>query len=368
MILWTLFALLAALVLAFAAYMRWSPRVGGAPAGARQARIQASPSQVGGRFVNLVETPMDLPAGKMLQVLWRMLREGQGRRPVDAIPTVPFDRAAWERLPDTGYALAWFGHSSLLLKMDGVTFLLDPVFGERASTFSFIGPKRFRYTARMQADQLPRVDVVLLSHDHYDHLDHATIAQLTDRRFIAPLGVGAHLERWGVPASAITELDRWEQVQVGAVTLTLAPTRHFSGRKLGDRLRTLWGSWVIAGARQRVYFGADSGYSPTFREVGERFGPFDLALLECGAYNADWSLIHMFPEQTAQAALDVKAQRLMPIHWATFDLALHPWKEPIERLGVRAAELGLPLLTPRIGRIVQDGDPAASEPWWAGVR
>ncbi|HEY0976911.1 MAG TPA: MBL fold metallo-hydrolase, partial [Flavobacteriales bacterium] len=246
----------------------------------------------------------------------------------------------------------------------------DPVFGERASTFSFAGPKRFDFTEHMAVERLPKVDVVLLSHDHYDHLDHGTIKELVrsaaakDARWIAPLGAGAHLEYWGVPASAIAERDWWEDLTVDEVRLTLAPSRHFSGRGLTNRFSTLWGSWVIEGKERKVYFGADSGYSPTFKEVGDRSGPFDLVLLECGAYNEHWADIHMFPEQTAQAAWDTKARLLMPVHWGKFSLALHPWKEPITRLGTRAAELQLPLFTPRIGRIVHDPKADDSEAWW----
>lgn len=357
---------LAVLVLSLVAYLRWAPRIGGRPRGERLARIKAVTGP-DGLFVNLTDTHLDMSFGRMLKVAGEMLKGGQGREPKDILPTVAFDREAWDRLPGTGYALAWFGHSSLLLKLEGTTFLIDPVFGERASTFSFVGPKRFPYTHHMGVEQLPHVDVVLLSHDHYDHLDHATIRHLTDKRFIAPLGVGAHLERWGVPAAAITEAEWWQQVEAGPVHLTLVPARHFSGRRLNDRDTTLWGSWVLHGNATRIYFGADSGYSPTFKEVGRRFGPFDLALLECGAYNEHWSGIHMFPEETAQAAVDVKARVLMPIHWAKFSLAMHPWKEPIGRLSAKAAELGLPLLTPRIGRIVKGTDPMPQEQWWAGL-
>ena len=372
-LLWVL-ALAAALALALYLYLRFSPRMGADPEGARLERILASPNQQDGLFRNLQPTSMDLPASKMLTLMWEMLRGGNGREPVDTIPTVPFDRAAWDMLPDTGWALAWFGHSSLLLRMDGKTFLLDPVFGERASTFSFVGPKRFNYTGHMSVDQLPHIDVVLLSHDHYDHLDQGTIEQLLaipaarNARYMAPLGVGAHLEHWGVGPGAIAEYDWWEGAGLDGVRLTLVPSRHFSGRALNNRFSTLWGGWVIEGHGQKVYFGADSGFSPTFREIGERFGPFDLALLECGAYNTDWAQIHMMPEETAQAAVDVRARRLMPVHWGKFNLALHPWKEPIERLSVAAGQHQLPLLTPRIGRIVTMDGPDPSEAWWKELR
>lgn len=365
-------------------YFRLAPRIGGDPAGERLKRIQALPNYRDGKLHNLVPTNMKMPPITMAKVMWWMLRGGEGREPTQVIPTVPFDRAAWERVPDNGFALAWLGHSSLLIKMDGVTFLTDPVFGERASTFSFAGPKRFTYTEHIRVDMLPKVDVVLLSHDHYDHLCYETISTLvtssnaggmgrraqSDRgveklpRFISAIGVGAHLEKWGVPSSSITELEWWQEQQVEGVKLTFTPSRHFTGRSMTNRFSTLWGSFVLQGKSKRIYFGADSGYSPTFKEIGERFGPFDLAMLECGAYSEFWPDIHMFPEETAQAAVDVRAKVLMPIHWGKFALGLHPWKEPIGRLTKKAEELRIPLLTPRIGRIITSIDPLPSERWW----
>ncbi|MBK7270331.1 MAG: MBL fold metallo-hydrolase [Flavobacteriales bacterium] len=368
MLLWILLALIALPTIALVFYFMLSPRIGSDPTGARQTRIDASPNFRDGKFQNVVPTNMEMPVSTMGKVMWEMLKGGDGREPDDTIPNVPFDRMAWEQLPDTGFAIAWFGHSSLLIKMDAITFLVDPVFGERASSFSFAGPKRFAYREHMRVDLLPKVDAVLISHDHYDHLDHETVLQLKDERFIVPLGVGAHLESWGVPSSAITEHDWWQTTHVAAVKLTLAPARHFSGRALTNRFSTLWGSWVIEGKERRVLFGADSGYAPTFKELGTRFGHFDLALLECGAYNVQWSEIHMMPEETAQAAVDLNAAVLMPIHWAKFNLALHPWKEPIERLSIKAAELNVPLLTPALGRTVVGADLTASVRWWEAAR
>ncbi|MBS1546141.1 MAG: MBL fold metallo-hydrolase [Bacteroidetes bacterium] len=368
MILLWLFGAIALLAVAFLAYFAFAPRIGGNPGGERLQRVQASPNYRQGQFRNVVETRMDIPFGKMPGLLWQFLKGGEGREPKDTLPTVEFDRAAWAAVPDSSFAVAWFGHSSLLIKMGGTTFLVDPVFGKRASTFSFAGPKRFNYRHHITVEELPPVDVVLLSHDHYDHLDHETIVQLRNKRFVAPLGVGAHLERWGVPSSAITEVDWWESTDAGPVKLTLAPSRHFSGRGLNNRFSTLWGSWMLEAGNRKIYFGADSGYSPTFKEVGKRFGPVDLALLECGAYNALWSDIHMFPEQTAQAAVDLGARVLMPVHWAKFSLAMHPWKEPVERLSAKAKEFSMPLLTPCIGAIVVSADLSRSEPWWEGLQ
>ncbi|MEO8067169.1 MAG: MBL fold metallo-hydrolase [Flavobacteriales bacterium] len=367
MLLWSLLSLIVLLTLLFIGYFRLAPRIGSNSQGARLAKVQALPNFREGKLHNVVETNMDMPFGTLLGVMWEFIKGAPGREPKDTIPNVPFDRPAWDALPNTGFSFAWFGHSSLLLKVDALTFLIDPVFGERASTFSFAGPKRFNYREHMRVDLLPHVDVVLLSHDHYDHLCHETLVQLRDKKFITSLGVGAHLEHWDIPASAITEKAWWESVEVGPVKLTLAPSRHFSGRGLTNRFSTLWGSWAFECKGQRIYFGADSGYSPTFKEVGERLGPFDLAMLECGAYNERWSNIHMMPEEAAQAAVDVKAKVLMPIHWAKYSLGMHTWKEPITRLSKKAAELNLELFTPRPGRIVHWPDVAASERWWDGV-
>jgi L-ascorbate metabolism protein UlaG (beta-lactamase superfamily) len=369
MFLWILLSIVVLLGIALLLYFRFAPIVGSNPAGERLARIEASPNYRDGKFHNVVETNMDMPVGAMAKVMWEFMKGAEGREPKDTIPTVPFDREAWEAVPDTSIATAWFGHSSVLIKMDGITFLCDPVFGERASTFAFMGPKRFNFKEHITVDMLPKVDVVLLSHDHYDHLDHVTILKLKDKvqLWVMPLGTGVHLEQWGIPADRISEHDWWEGAEVEGTRLTLAPSRHFSGRGITNRFSTLWGSWIIEGRAKKVYFGADSGYSPTFKEVGERFGPFDLVLLECGAYDERWSNIHMMPEETAKAAVDLKAKVLMPIHWGKFSLAMHSWKEPIERLSEKAAELEVDLLTPRVGRIVNGPDMALSERWWDEV-
>jgi len=377
-ILLTLLTLFVLVTLALVLYFRNSPRIGGNPVGERLQRIKALPNYRDGQLHNLEPTDMNMPATTMLKVMWTMLRGAKGREPERPIPVVPFDREAWERIPGAEVGIAWFGHSCVLLKVDGITFLTDPVFGERASTFTFAGPKRFTYTEHMRVSMLPPVDVVLLSHDHYDHLCYETVHSLVvlrmsgaahDRpknklRFITAVGVGAHLEKWGVDASRITELAWWQEEVVGPVKVTLTPTRHFTGRSMTNRFSTLWGGFVLQGSDKRLYFGADSGYSSTFKEIGERFGGFDLALLECGAYSEHWPQIHMFPEETAQAALDLKARVLMPIHWGKFALGLHPWKESIERIMQVAEGKRPPLLTPRIGRTMTAIDPACSERWW----
>lgn len=366
---WILFVLAAPFV-ALVIYFRTAARIGGNPSGARRQRIQGLPNYREGKLHNLESTDMNMPFTVMLKVMWTMLKRADGREPKAPLPTVRFDRAAWELIPADQVGLCWFGHSSVLIKLDGITFLTDPVFGERASTFTFAGPKRFPYAERVTVEQLPHIDVLLLSHDHYDHLCYETMLELIAAkkvgRTIAALGVGAHLEKWGMPSESITEVEWWQEEQAGPVKLTFAPTRHFTGRSLTNRFSTLWGSFVLEGSK-RLYFGADSGYSKTFNELGERFGRFDLALLECGAYSEYWPEIHMFPEQIAKAAQDLKAGVLMPIHWGQFALGLHPWKESIERVTKRAGETGLTLLTPRIGRTINSFDPSVNEGWWEEV-
>ncbi|WP_206513032.1 MBL fold metallo-hydrolase [Larkinella soli] len=364
-------SLLALIALGTVAFVNLAPQFGAAATGERLKRMQASPNFKDGTFQNLVPTSLDLSFLEGAKAAWQMLRGTDDSEPKATIQTVPLDVKRLEGAGDPDHvAVAWFGHSSLLIRMGGKTFLTDPVLvGERVSMVSMVGPKRFPYDHYIGLDELPKVDAVLMSHDHYDHLDYPTFVRLKERaeRFFVPLGVGAHLEKWGIPADRITELDWDESVQFGTLTLVCAPSRHFSGRGLTNRNSTLWCSWVLKGENRRVYFGGDSGYYPGFKTIGEKYGPFDLALLECGAYNEKWIDIHMLPEQTAQAQLDVRAEVLMPIHWAKFNLALHPWRDPIRRLTQRAAQLGSRLATPRIGEVLVLGEPVPTAPWWESI-
>ena len=265
--------------------------------------------------------------------------------------------------------LNWFGHSSFLLQMDGKKILIDPMLGERASPTFLYNIKRFSSQLPIEVEKLPFIDAVIYSHDHYDHLDYDTVKKIKDKVgvFYTPLGLGAHLEKWGVEASRIIELDWWEEVNFDGIQLACTPAQHFSGRGVFDQAETLWVSWVILGKKDRIYFSGDSGYGEHFKEIGEKYGPFDIALMECGQYDPDWKHIHMFPEETAQAAQDVNSKRLVPIHWGAFKLAHHSWVDPIERVSVKSDELGIQLLTPRIGEALV-WDPTASQlpqnEWW----
>jgi L-ascorbate metabolism protein UlaG (beta-lactamase superfamily) len=362
-------SIIAVVVIFVLVHFKFSPRIGSDPTGERLQRLQASPHYADGKFKNPIETNMDIPLRAMGSVIWENLTGGAKRRPAGPLPTVAFDGSLWQSLPDSSYSIAWFGHSTVLVKMNGLTILCDPVFSERASSFSFIGPKRFDHSHLHELAQLPPIDAVLLSHDHYDHLDYESVLGLKDKvpLWITPLGVGAHLEHWGVPHDRIRELDLWESTSLGELSFDLVPTRHFSGRGLTNRFSTLWGGWVIRGSEHQLLFGGDSGYTPTFAQIGERFGRFDLVMLECGAYNELWSDIHMMPEEVATAAKDLNADALMPIHWGKFDLALHHWKEPIQRLSNQMTGQDIRLFTPRIGAVSTNADRSASSEWWIDV-
>jgi L-ascorbate metabolism protein UlaG (beta-lactamase superfamily) len=263
--------------------------------------------------------------------------------------------------------LTWFGHSALLLTLEGKTLFIDPMLGRTPSPFSLFGGKRYSTVLPIDVEQLPTLDAVLLTHDHYDHLDYGTIMKLKHKvkRFIVPLGVAAHLERWGVEPTSITEHDWWDELTFEGLSLACTPARHFSGRSITNRFSTLWCSWVVAGQHTKVFFSGDSGYGPHFEQIGEKYGPFDLTLMECGQYDQRWSAIHMLPEETIQAHLDIRGRVMIPIHWGAFTLALHDWTDPVERAVQAAEQQGAVICTPRIGEPVYIGAAAhPSSAWW----
>jgi L-ascorbate metabolism protein UlaG (beta-lactamase superfamily) len=329
-------------------------------------RVQRSPQWRDGRFVDLL--PRNEPEFWTSVVRW--LRGAPNTIPEVAPPVAAGIKAQLDVPPATGLRITWFGHSSLLVEIDAERVLLDPVWSERCSPLRFMGPARFHPAPVALAD-LPPLSAVVISHDHYDHLDYSTILQLNalHTRFIVPLGVGAHLEYWGVPASQIEELEWWQSVRVGNVELVATPARHFSGRSLmmADRDQTLWSGWAMLGPTHRVYYSGDTALFPTFQEIGDRLGPFDASLIEVGAYNQLWADVHLGPEQALQAHAMVRGGVLFPVHWGTFDLALHAWTEPMERVLVAAAARGVTVVAPKPGQSIEPAAPPPLERWWPQV-
>lgn len=301
---------------------------------------------------------------KTLAILWRFAFDKPANTvPRQTIPVQKLSRAALLAAPNS--SLWRLGHSTMLLKIDGDFWLTDPVFSLRASPLQFIGPKRF-HAPPIGIEDLPPIRGVILSHDHYDHLDKAAVLALAGKteHFIAPLGVGAILRGWGLPANKLQELDWWHSTRVGGLHLHATPAQHFSGRGLRDGNRTLWCSWVLEHADFKLFFSGDSGYFPGFKAIGERHGPFDLSLVETGAYNEDWPDIHMHPEQSLQAHIDLGARVMMPMHNGTFDLSLHAWDEPFERISALALAQDLTLTTPQMGERVDIKTPPPPQAWW----
>jgi L-ascorbate metabolism protein UlaG (beta-lactamase superfamily) len=348
----------------------WFASLGARATGERLERMRRSPQWSAGaqRFVNAMPTHTMLPrdAARSLHL---QVAGGETRYPVRPIPVEARRRSDFERPPASGLRATWLGHATALVEVDGARILTDPVWSERVSPSTLVGPRRFFEPPIALAD-LPRVDAVVISHDHYDHLDMETVKTLarTGARFCVPLGVGAHLERWGMPASQIDERDWGETREIAGVTITATPARHFSGRRLSDRDATLWCSWVIAGLRHRVFYSGDSGYFDGYRDIGRDHGPFDLTLMSLGAYGPTWPLIHMTPEEIVQAQRDLRGELLLPIHWATFNLAFHAWNEPALRMAADARAKGVRFTIPRPGEMTEPARllEAGSEPaeWW----
>lgn len=360
------------IIIAGLLFVNLSPQFRGKHSKEALLRYKTSKNYKEGKFLNLLptkSTPSFSDIGKLLKVLTKSVPNGT---PTDSIPVQKIAKDELKIVSEQAKFI-WFGHSSILLEIAGKRILIDPMFGEVPSPISWMGSNRFSKTLPLSIEELPEIDIVLISHDHYDHLDYESIKALKSKvkKYITPLGVGSHLQAWDIDNSNITELDWWQETQIEGLTFAATPARHFSGRSLSDSKETLWASWVIQSEKENIYFSGDSGYGDHFKAIGEKYGPFDLAFMECGQYNDDLPEypIHMYPEETAQASLDVKAKQVMPIHWAAFKLNQHPWKEPAERLTAKAKTLNINLVTPVIGETVYlDKLDEEHESWWRQVK
>jgi L-ascorbate metabolism protein UlaG (beta-lactamase superfamily) len=343
----------------------WLAAFGARARGDRRERVQRSPRFLGGRFRNPVETFTVRPHD-VLETLRLQLSAGPERYPPRPIPVVRRAGEDFASAPSSGLRLTWLGHATTLVEIDGRRFLTDPVWSERISPSSSIGPRRF-FAPPIPLEDLPEIDAVLVSHDHYDHLDMASIRRLARGRaaFVVPLGVGAHLERWGVSADRIRELDWEEGADFGGVEVIAAPARHFSGRTLTNRDETLWCAYAVAGPRHRVFYSGDSGALDDYSRIADARGPFDVSLMSAGAYGPTWPDVHMTPEELVRAHVDLAAELLVPVHWGTFNLAFHAWNEPVLRVAAEAERLGVRMAVPRPGQSLEPADlPPLDDGWW----
>jgi len=335
--------------------------MGSSVEGDRLERVKLSPQYDGRKFVNIA--PQNMPG--VWPALWKWVKGAPDREPTEPYDVEALSVADYAVPPTSGLRVTWLGHSTSLIEVDGARVLTDPVWSDRVSPVGWTGPTRFHRPPLAIAD-LPDVDAVLISHDHYDHLDMPTIKALSglDTRYVVPLGVGAHLESWGVPAERIVELDWWQSCSVSGLELHAVPARHFSGRGVADRNDTLWAAWAVLGPEHRVFFSGDGGFFDGFKEIGERLGPFDLTLMEIGAYDQLWPDLHMGPEQAVAAHRALRGEVMIPVHWGTFNLALHSWTEPVERLLVEATRTGVRAVVPRPGQRVEPASPPQVARWW----
>lgn len=334
------------------------------PFGQRLERISKSPQYRDGIFQNIHPTPMTPDGVSQTQVLkdFFLGKKPDDIKPANPIPSIKHDLSnANQSTPK----LTWFGHSSYLIQYKGKNILVDPVFSGNAAPVTF-AVKSFDGANTYTEKDMPHIDLIIISHDHYDHLDYKTVSALKDQadKIIMPLGVGSHFESWGFPDQQIHELDWWENFTFSSnIKVTATPARHFSGRLL-ERSKTLWASYVLELDQYKIFIGGDSGYDDQFVKIGQKFGPIDLAILECGQYGINWPYIHMFPEQTAQAAKDLNAKYLFPVHWGKFILSVHSWNESIQRVSKKAQEIGVHITTPIIGEPIILNQTMPESKWW----
>ena len=345
-------------------FLNLSPQFGKGASKEQKVEYAKSGHYKDGIFQNQSLTTMDIHYWTLIK---EMLKKAPQRKPGSDVTVEKIDTKALSKNSSGETKLSWFGHSSFLLEMDGKKILIDPMFSKSPSPLSFIGTKRYSNELPIEIEMLPFIDAIIISHDHYDHLDYETIQALKGKvgQYYTPLGVGNHLIAWGIEKEKINELNWWDSINLDSIKLVCTPARHFSGRGLFDRSTTLWCSWVIKGTKDNIYFSGDGGYDTHFKEIGDKYGPFDISLMECGQYNEDWKLLHMMPEETVQASLDLKSKLTLPIHWGGFTLAFHDWTDPIERVLIKANELDMPITTPKIGEPVTIGNTTfPTKKWW----
>ena len=363
--LYLILGVIALLALTVVLIVNFLPSFGDKPSGNRLKTIKNSEQYKVDKFSNSSKIKEDFTFEEYRKMFAKMFKGNPKSSPGHPLPFQKWTKEEVDNIQDSTTTAVWYGHSSFYLKMNGKNILIDPMFGDYPSPLPYLTKKRFNDTLPIAIADLPQIDVIILSHDHYDHLDYNSILELKGKTkcFLVPLGVGSHLESWGVDKNKIIELDWWQNQTIDDITFRCTPSQHFSGRGLTDKQSTLWSSWVIEG-KQKIYFSGDSGYFGGFKEIGKKYGPFDVCLMECGQYDSLWPDIHMFPEQTGQAHLDLQGKTLIPIHWGGFTLAMHDWDDSVIRLQKFCASNAIDLATPMIGEPIHIGRKSDFTYWW----
>jgi len=366
-VLYIVLSLIALLIIIGVLFINLSPQFGGVASKQQQELFSKSKHYKDGKFLNNGGVKMEMSFKDSFKAMWILFKSNSNAKPNKNIAVQKIDSITIANY-NSKTRFIWFGHSTFLLQIKGKNLLIDPMFGDVPAPNPLLGNKRFSNRLPIEIEKLPSIDAVLITHDHYDHLDYESIQKLKSKvnMFYTPLGIGIHLLKWGVEKERIIELDWWQEIKFDELTIRCTPAQHFSGRGISDREKTLWCSWIIQSDEENLFFSGDSGYASHFKEIGDQYGPFDFAFMECGQYNNLWPLVHMLPEETAQAGLDIKAKKMMPIHWGAFKLASHSWTDPVERISKKAKELNVDLVIPKIGEIVEIGLNNSEEiyPWW----
>lgn len=333
-----------------------------------KAQYEQSPNWKNGSFQNLEDTELAASLWKIPSIIYKQLTQSKEKEPSQALSVLPFSKSDF-LAPSSEAKFIWYGHSALLMHLNNKSILIDPMLGFNTTPIAPMATKRFSENTLALINDFPEIDLLLLTHDHYDHLDFASIQKLkfkTKKYFVA-LGLKRHLVNWGVSADLIEEFDWWDSKLFEDVQITFTPTRHFSGRGLTDRQKSLWGGWTFNTGTENIWFSGDGGYGKHFHEIGERLGPFDFAFMECGQYNYDWHDIHMFPHESVEAAIDALAKKVIPVHWGGFALSYqHTWKEPVEEFVKAAINKKLEYVTPTLGQLFKV-DSSEKKKWWLEV-
>ena len=349
------------------AFVYLSPQFGKRVTAQQKKAYASSGNFRDGKFINPEEIAMELNHKTIPAMFKEMLNPHPDVSPKYDIIVDKVETKNLNEKTDSLTQIIWLGHSSFLIHMDGKTLLLDPVFSQKTGPHSLVGRKKYNSEMPFDIEDIAHVDAVFISHDHYDHLDYESILKLKNKTdyFFVPLGVENHLISWGIDPIHIHKMNWWDETTLGNLKIAFTPSRHMSGRGIADQSSTLWGSWVINGPDRKIYFSGDGGYGTHFKEIGEKYGPFDIGLMECGQYNKLWADVHMMPEESVRAGIDVQAKQIMPIHWGAYRLATHSWTEPVERFIQEAKKLNVPFLTPRIGeKITLNQGYVPTEKWW----